>query len=122
MEKVIGLGNIKSWLLDVEFCDLCILEVSERNLIWNQKTYYYAFYQEMTWSEQKWSFELTGSLNLFSKRLTMARRTNSGDLVYYIDFLLACHIWPMDHTGMYIVALGDQEVPIFYLHSENIFV
>ena len=51
----------------------------------------------------------------------MARRTNSGDLVYYIDFLLTCHIWPMDHTGMYIVALGDQGVPILYLHSESIF-
>ena len=60
--------------------------------------------------------ELTGSLNLLSKRLAMARRTNSGELVYYIDFLLARHIWPVDHTGMYIVALGDQEVSIFYLH------
>ena len=58
-------------------------------------------------------FELTGSLHLFSKRLIMARRTNLGELVYYIDFLLVCHIWPMDHIEMYIIELGDQEVPRF---------
>ena len=120
MEKVIGLGNIKSWLFDV--------------VLWFMYTWgkWREFYTKpenlllciLARNDMKWTkmiFELTGSLNLFSKRLAMARRANSGELVYYIDFLLAHHIWPVDHTGMYIVALGDQEVPIFYLHWENIF-
>ena len=71
--------------------------------------------------EHRNQFKYQVNVNILMLVYALARRTNSGDLVYCIDFLLACHRGPMDHTGMYIVALGDQEVPIFYLHSENIF-